>query len=160
MKLFIRFFNKKAEISARKMIFYIVSIPVIVIAFLLLVSILPTIKSEIAKIPPGLEDHLLVQRFLNSPLCFAFLDKETNKVYPRTIDLTKFNEDNLNRCYDAEETNVKAYRLTLVYNNEKITINTRNWEGFLKKSETEYVFVFDEGETQGAKLLIEMQDAK
>ena len=111
-------------------------------------------------IPPDLENHLLTQRFLNSPLCFTYQDEDTNRFYPGVIDLTKFNQDNLNKCYNAEDTKVKAYRLTLDYNNEKITINTKNWEGFLKKAQTEHVFVYDEGETQRAELLIEMQNVK
>ena len=154
------FFNKKADMSARKIIFYGIFGFLAVVAFLLLVWITSTNRSEISKIPPNLENHLLVQRFLNSPFCFAFQDEEINKIYPGIIDLTKFNEDNLNKCYNAEDTNVKAYRLTLSYNNEKISINTKNWEGFLKKAETKHVSVYDDGIIQRGELLIEMQDVK
>ncbi len=117
-------------------------------------------KSEIAEILPGLEDYLLSQRFLNSPLCFALKDEDSSRIYPLVIDSEKFNTNNLNKCYDAKDTKVKAYRLTLNYENEKTTINTKNWQGFLKKAETKKVFVYDKGNIKIAELFIEMQDVK
>ena len=154
------FSNKRADMSARKSIFYTIFGFVAVIAFILLVWMVPSYKSELSTIPLNLENHLLIQRFLNSPLCFTPQDKDTNRFYPGVIDLTKFNQENLDECYNAEDTKVKAYRLTLDYNNQKITINTKNWEGVLKKAQTEHVFVYDEREIQRAELLIEMQNAK
>lgn len=146
--------------SARKVIFYTIFGFVAVIAFILLVWMVPSYKSELGTIPPNLENHLLIQRFLNSPFCFTYQDEDTNRFYPGVIDLTRFNQDNLDECYNAENTEVKAFRLTLDYNNEKITINTNNWGGFLKKTQTEHVFVYDEGEIQRAELLVEIQNAK
>ena len=43
---------------------------------------------------------------------------------------------------------------------EKIIINTKNWEGILEKAETFDVFVYNAGAIQKAKLKIEVQDAK
>ncbi len=154
------FSNKKSDIAGRKLIFYIVFGFALTGGFLLLMWLLPKNASEVNEIPIGLENYLSAQRFLNSPLCFAFQDKDTSIVYPGMIDLTKFNQDNLNKCYNAENTKVKAYRFTLNYNNRKSTISTKNWEGLLKEAKTEQVLVNDIGNIQGAELFIEVQDAK
>ena len=142
------------------MIFYVIFSFIIVIAFLFIVWFVPAYRSEISKIPVGLENYLLTQRFLNSPLCFTLQDKDTNRVYPLTIDLSKFNQENLDRCYNVKDTNVKAYRLTLNYGTEKKTISTKNWGGFLKKAQTKDIFIYNNGETQRGELFVEMQDVK
>lgn len=160
MKISKIFFNKKSDISARKVIYYVVVGFVLIVAFLLIVWLASSGKSKISEIPAGLENYLITQRFLSSQHCFVFQDKDTNRVYPRVIDLAKFNEENLNKCYNAKDTKVKAYRLTLTYGNEKITINTQNWEGFLKKAETKQVFVYNKEKSERGELFIEVQDAK
>ena len=154
------FSGKKSSIAGRKVIFYIYAAVAVSITFLILVWIIPANFSEIAVIPAGLENYLLIQRFFTSPLCFALQDEKTDRVDSWTIDLAKFNENNLNKCYDAQNTDVKAYRLTLDYNHKKITVSTKNWGGFLEKAEAFNVFVYDSGIIQKAELLIEVQDAK
>ncbi len=109
------FSGKKSQIASRKIVFYIIAAIIISIAFLLLVYVIPSRKSEIALIPLTLENYLLTQRFFNSPSCFAFQDEKTSRAYPWIIDLEKFSQDNLNKCYDANNKDVKAYRLTLGY---------------------------------------------
>lgn len=153
-------FNKKADISARKLIFYIIVSFILTAIFLLITWLAYSDKSKISEIPIELENYITVQRFLNSPYCFIYSDKDTNRVYHWIIDIKKFNQNNLNKCYNAGDTKVKAYRLTISYGDEKITINTKNWEGFLKKAETKHVFANDEGTIQSADLFIETQNAK
>lgn len=160
MTTFRIFLNKKSEVSARKIIFYGVACFVIVAAFFLIVWISYSGKSKINEIPSGLENYILAQRFLRSPVCFTLKDKDTNRAYPMAIDLEKFNQANLDNCYNAEGTQVKAYRLTLDYSGTKININTRNWEGFLKKAETKKILLYDHGKIQMAELFVEAQDAK
>lgn len=154
------FLNKKSQIAPRKVIFYIYATVAVSISFLILVWIIPANFSEIAVIPSGLENYFIVQRFFTSPSCFAMQDVETGRVDSWTIDLVKFKEENLNSCYDAQDTDVKAYRLVLDYNNEKIILSTKNWKGFLEKAETFQVFVYDSGKIQKSDLLIEVQSAK
>ena len=109
------FSGKKSQIASRKIVFYIIAAVVISIAFLLLVFIIPSQKSNIAIIPSGLENYLLTQRFFNSPSCFAFQDEKTDRAYPWIIDLAKFDQNNLDKCYGANSRDLKAYRLTLGY---------------------------------------------
>jgi len=152
--------NKKSQIHGRKMFYYIIFGFVAIVVFFFIIWLTSSEKSEISIIPPGLENYLLTQRFLNSALCFAFQDEDTDRIYPWLIDLNKFNQDTLNKCYGAEETNVKAYKLTLTYGENKVTLNTKNWEGFLKSGETKDIFVIYEGGIQREELFIEMQDVK
>lgn len=155
------FSNRKADISGRKMIFYIVFSFVAAITFMLIVYLTDSGRSKIADIPSGLEDYLLIQRFLSSSNCFAYQDADSGRTEHRSIDLQKFNEINLNKCYDATDTKIKAFRLTLSYGNSKNTINTKNWEGFVKRAETRVIDVYDGQIRQmQAELFIEVQYAK
>ena len=109
------FSEKKSLIAGRKVIFYIIAGVAMSIAFLILAWIIPVSQSEIAIIPVGLEDYVLSQRFFSSSSCFALQDKQTDRTSQYVIDLEKFNQANINKCYDAQSTDVKAYRLTLDY---------------------------------------------
>ena len=115
------------------------------IAFLITLWVVPATGSEISQIPIGLENYLLSQRFLNSPLCFVYQDVDTNRAYPFIIDIKKFNQENLNKCYNTKDTNVKAYQFTLNYDRESKKISTKNWKGFLWKAETKQVSVYADG---------------
>lgn len=154
------FFGRKAQIAGRKIIFYIVFAIVAALTFMLIVYMVSSDKSKIAVIQPGLEDYLLIQRFLLSPECFAYRNADSGRAYAWTIDPEKFNQNNLNRCYAAENTQVKAFRLTLSYGAFKSTLITKNWEGFIKKAETKKVYVYDKGQIRQGELFIEVQDVK
>ena len=146
---------KKSQIGGRKQLFYLIVGVLAVLLFLFITVFVSFDRSSIASIPPGLENYLMTQRFLSSP-CFAFQDKDTKRVYPLLIDLEKFSEANLNNCYSASETNVKAYRLTLGTSAAK----TRNWEGYVKRADTKQVYVYDNGNVKSMGLFVETQDAK
>ena len=154
-----RLFNKKADMSARKMVFYMVFSFVAVVVFFLIFWMFSSNKSQIAEIPSGFENFFLMQRFTNSPICFT-LKEESGRVYPWVIDAKKFDLSNLNRCYDTYNTNTKAFRLTLTYKNVKTTVSTRNWEGILNKGVTRKVIVYQDGALEKGELFIEVQDAK
>jgi hypothetical protein len=147
------------DISGRKIMFYLVAVLVITASFFLIVWFVSTGKTQISEITPGLENYLIIQRFLSSPSCFVF-EEEQIKAHPLVLDPKKFNQNNLDKCYNAENTKVKAYNLRLKYGTEEKSLATRNWEGFLKKSETKRIYVYDEGRIIRGELIIEMQDAK
>ena len=152
--------SKKGQIHGRKMIFYLIFFGFFLTIYLgLVVYFAQSEWAEKSNIPVGLENYLLAQRFLDSQLCFTFQD-DNDRVYPWVIDLKKFNQENLNECYNAKSRDVKAYRLTLDYNNEKKIISTKNWEGFLKSAQTKRVFVYDDEKLKEADIFVEMQDAK
>lgn len=150
----------ESSIAGRKLIYYLVAIFVIVAGFFIVLWLVLSNKSDMSEIPAGIEDYLTLQRFLNSPSCFAFTDKDTKRVSAWLLDASKFTQETLGNCYNAGSTNVNAYRFTLAYNNQKIILNTKNWEGFFKKAETKQVYVYDAGKIQKAELFIETQNAK
>lgn len=152
--------NKNADISGRKIIFYAVFGFTAAIVFLLILWLTASKESELSKIPPGIETYLTSQRFLNSPLCFAYQEENTKRAYHWIIDLRKFNQEVLNKCYNAENTKANAYRLTLTHGSEKKTLTTKNWEGFFKKAETKHIKVYDGEKIQNAEIFLEIQDAK
>lgn len=152
--------NRKGDISGRKIIFYAVFGFAAAVIFLLILWLTSSKESELSTIPPGIETYLTSQRFLNSPLCFALQDSQTKRVQNWIIDLEKFNQGVLDKCYKAENTKVNAYRLTVTYGNEKKTLATKNWEGFFKRAETKKVMIYNGASIQNGELFIEIQDAK
>src|SRR3989344_4492949 len=71
--------------------------------FCLLLSYIITLEvTDIADIPKDLEMDIFIQRFLNNPECFAYEDREISRVYPGVIDLEKFKQENLDKCYKIE----------------------------------------------------------
>ena len=156
------FVHKKAEtdISARKVIFYIVFGILASITFLFIVFLVPANASEISRIPEGMENYILIQRYLTSSSCFIYADKDTSRAYAGIIDAEKFTQANLDRCYDVQDSNAKAYRLTLNYGKDPKTIKTKNWEGFLAKAQTEKIKVYENNQMKEGTFFIEMQDAR
>ena len=152
--------STESSIAGRKLIYYIVVIPIIVTGFFIVVWIVSSNKSSISEIHAGVEDYLVLQRFLNSPSCFAFVDNDLKRVSSWMIDLSKFTQENLEKCYNADSTRVNAYRITLSYNDQKVVISTKNWEGFFKKAETRRIYLYNNNKIQKAELFIEMQNAK
>ena len=134
--------NKKADMSGRKIIFYIIFSFVGAITFMLIVYLSSSQESKIAEIPYGLEENMLFHRFLNSPSCFAMYDENIQRAYPQIIDLSKFTKEQIDKCYDPAD-NLMAFKLTLEYDGKQKQVETRNWQGFLKKSEIRRVFVYD-----------------
>lgn len=153
--------NKKAsDISSRKTIFYIIFGFLAVATFLIIIFLIPARSSEISTIAPGLEDYIIIGRLMNSPSCFAFQDELTKRTKENLVDIKKFTQQSLDNCYNEKETSLKAYRITLEYENEKKTIATMNWEGFLSKSKKFYVNVNDEEKIKQGTIVIDIQNAK
>ena len=158
---FLKIFHDKRgdEESGEKSLYSIIVAGILgTIVVLTIIYLMSSNNSKIAEIPVGLEDYLIIQRFFTSPTCFAFQDADTRRNYPWREDIEKFNEININKCYDADN-RLKAYRLTLNYKDNKIIINTKNWEGFFKRALTKSVFVYENGNIGKGEVFIEMEDA-
>ena len=68
--------------------------------------------AEASRIPPSLEDEvLLASRFYNLGECFAYVD-EVGRVHSKTIDQEKFTKAILDSCYAPSNANY-AFRLAL-----------------------------------------------
>lgn len=99
-----RFFrSKKAQeteipLIGQKLVFFAFGIFVI---GLLAVGFIMTTSSYVYKttvMPKGLQRDLYITRFLSSPLCFAYQDQETRRVYPSYVDVSKFSGQQLASC--------------------------------------------------------------
>ncbi|MCX6706532.1 MAG: hypothetical protein NT001_00095 [Candidatus Woesearchaeota archaeon] len=63
----------------------------------------------------GNSENVVIQsRFFNSPLCFAYQDTATNRVYPGIIDLSKFGQERMDLCYEVPENYISGcFRIQL-----------------------------------------------
>src|SRR3989344_1588865 len=126
----------------------------IFVAFCLLLLYIITVEiTNVAEIPGGLESYIFIQRFLNSPDCFAYQEKDTLRIYPGIIDLERFAQENLDKCYKIESyMYAPGFKLTI---NDK-TIQSSNFE-FSKQKTARNILIFKEGKFENAKLYIEYE---
>ena len=147
--------------ATSKVIAYIVFGFIFVGFCILLFFILSKETINTAKIPPGLEEYIFIQRFLSSQDCFAYQDKETLRIYPGIIDLEKFKQERLedkeeNKCYKIEKgTNAPNFRL--IIGNKKIQ-TTNDFESIKKKNTIKKsILIFKEGKFENAGLEIQYE---
>lgn len=156
--------NKKAQIAGRKVLFYMMFGFIAAATALVLLYITTTDNSKISRIPAGLEEYILINRFIHSPDCFAYEAKLIDRAYP-LIDWEKFTDGSLRYCYNFNSTKIKGFELTLIIENEEKqkhekTISTANWQGLLRKKIEKNVIVLKEGKEFNGKLIIGIQDEK
>lgn len=118
---------------------------------------------QAASMPADLEDQLiLIPRFYNSEDCFAYKDRFGN-VHTKTIDLNKFNQENMDICFPQSDVNY-AFRLSLEIPELDVDIKpvySSNWiGGITKKKVEENVLVLSEGTKYNGKLNIGIKDVK
>jgi len=98
--------GKKGESAfevAETSIFYIVILPIIALIVIAFVFFLNSYANKLAAVPDEIKAEIISLRFTNIPECFAYQDLETGRVYSGTIDLEKFNEEQMNECYFTDE---------------------------------------------------------
>lgn len=146
---------KKAFYAGDTAPFYAVFAIVISILFMFFLILINTYSSNTAQIPENLESYILTQRFLRSPECFTYQDI-SGRVHPLLIDITKFTEERLNKCYNSENKKLPAFQLIL---NDK-TIQTANWDeeiGIQKRDKYD-ILVYSENKKQHVKLSVGIQN--
>ena len=120
--------NKKGQgfDVARKTIYWILAsilISVVVLAFAFGIA---GYREKITRTPPELPAALIALRFTNIEECFAVIDSNTKAVITGTVDLQKFNEDTLLKCYATEQEQgfrTFNFRLKLVNSDKEIITN-------------------------------------
>lgn len=154
--------SRRATIAGRKVLFYMIFALVAAATAFILVYVTTTDASEIDNMPLGLEEYILINRFLHSPECFAYKDESIDRIYS-FIDWSKFTDASLRHCYNLNSTIVKGFELTLTIQNEKNekeekTISTANWEGMLRKKTETKIMVLKEGKIYRGVLVISIQN--
>lgn len=137
--------NKKGDISAEKVIFYILFGFVFVGACIILLYIISEESSDIIQIPKGLGNFVFVQMFLNNPECFAYQDLEIGRIYPGIIDLEKFTSERFDSCYKGDI----QFRLKI---KDKI-VETSDFK--MKKGYEKQILIFKDNKFEEGKIYIE-----
>ncbi len=113
---------------ARKTIYWTLIMFVIVMVFLAFWFTIGNFKQKAVYLPLETKAELLSQRFTSSVDCFAYKDPLTDKVNVGTIDITKFTEAQLDRCYLIQSTKEINFQLVLEYvGGEKVILKTDKW---------------------------------
>ncbi len=79
----------------------------------------------------NLEYSIISARIVNNPFCLAYEDKDTKRIYPGIIDISKFEENKLQECIiTTDELRPLGVRLelkTVNSNYEPIFLNEENY---------------------------------
>ncbi len=159
---------KKAQLFAHDVIFYVAVLFIIAILLLLFTFLIIRIGNVKIETPKNLDTFIFLQRFINSPLCFSASQREFNYFF-NTIDIEKFNQETLDKCYAVEEKSkfkektVKAFSLTLkdIKNNQEIILTTKNFDdSALITKKTKEINIYDKGKISKGFLIVEIQNAK
>lgn len=131
--IFSRVRGKKAQQVPQKVFHYTIFPLVLVVVFTFFVGTTNLYAETEADIPDSVEPTILISRFINSPDCFVYIDKASQRAYPGILDWEKLTNKNLHDCYDVEEdSESSAYKITVVLTginlNKKAEFKTLNWE--------------------------------
>lgn len=81
-------------------------------------------RDRLTAVPAELKGELISLRFTNNQNCFAYQDSLTKRIYPGIIDLSKFTEDQLHRCYNTNlETGGQDFNFRLQLGDKEIKTN-------------------------------------
>lgn len=108
--------SKKGQFEvARKSIYWLLAGVVITIVILAFALIMSSYQNKLVEVPPKLRAELLSLRFMNTPECFTYQDPVTGKIFPGIIDLNKYTQERLDKCYRTEkEKGYKDYNFGLI----------------------------------------------
>ena len=115
-----------------------------------------------------LQHNILIQRLFYDKNCFSFVEDERS--YPGIIDLSKFDENRLNKCIDYQQGKVQGVTLNLTdFNHNQLAYTEVNKQLTLRMPECgvekkqfecffdkKYVLVLNEGKFEKALLNIEV----
>lgn len=156
--------NKKATENwvLDSILFLILSVIILGFSILIFLVIIDYFASKDVEIPKGVEEFILIERFYNSPDCFAYQDEQTGRVYQKSIDLNKFKDKaSLSKCFLSSNPKY-AFKLELENpeNQEKIVITTPDWANNADfRLEQRDVFIYLDNKIENRKLSISIQNA-
>ena len=164
------FFSKKASgyILGKKPLYFIINLICLTISFILFSYAISREVYSTTVIPDNLEATIFINRFLNSPECLAYQDKETGRTYPGIIDLEKFNDTTLEKCYSTEDDTLKSFKITLESPDPDIAskfgteiernfILTPNWGARRYTQTSQYVLIHYKENFYRGRILIAVQ---
>ena len=158
-------FQKKGQafFPPSKLLFWIMYIIIAGVAAVTLTSIAFDLGSQQTRIRENLESLYLTQRFLKSPDCFTHSNGDV--VARGVIDIKKFTDENLNKCYKIPPAAFPAFRLNLKSDTGQIssTIQTQNWNGNREpeiKMTPRNARILSNEKIQNGVMVVEIQNAR
>jgi len=149
----------KASLSlTEKVIFFI---PVAILLGVLAVTfyfVASSYYKTIIFIPPATEDEIIFNRFFSSPSCFVYQDPYTQRAYPGIIDKEKFNQLQLNNCYNNPqkrnlEISIQIENQPLLNSQQnEIKLRSENFRNRHPKTITRNILLKDQDIIKPAKL--------
>tara|TARA_Y100000310_G_scaffold344364_1_gene456773 strand:- start:13411 stop:13905 length:495 start_codon:yes stop_codon:yes gene_type:complete len=148
--------NKKGDFeTSLTSIFWLVMIfviTIVVIAFFLIIS---SYQQNVVSVPSELQAELISLRFTNIPECFAY--HINNVTQAGVIDLQKFNDEQMLKCYQTE--NKKTYNFRLRLKETKREVLSNNYRSKDDFTIFKNVLVRDGNQLKKDKLIIYVQEA-
>ena len=152
-------FSKKAQFSpARKQMYFMIIGFVMTVILFGAFFMMNKYKNDLTKYPDELESSLIYSMFVNNPHCFAYQDSTTNRTYPYSVDLSKFNEQRIHDCYPLNrEKGFERYNFKVIIEGRDIELKTNNF--FNRVFFTKYydVLIYDNGEKTKDRLILLVQ---
>ena len=153
---------RKAQYAADTAPFYVVFGIVVSILFLAFMWLLAYYTSDTSRIPDGVEYDIITERFFSST-CFGYTSPELDLPQRDIIDWYKFNQDNLDDCYNTTSSQQPQFILKLEINRsrrETDEIKTKHWidnTGFDRREPPRNVLVYYEDKIREGQLIITTQ---
>jgi len=87
----------------RKQIYWGIAVFIVLIAALMMVlMIFPSFLNSLVEVPPELRAELISLRFVNTAECFTYQDPASGRIFAGVIDLQKFTQVRMDKCYRTE----------------------------------------------------------
>ena len=148
--------NKKGQFEvAKTSLFWVVMVfvlTIVIIAFALIVS---NFQKKVVEVPAELQVELIALRFASISECFAYSVNDV--VQPGVIDLQKFTDEQMDKCYRTESK--KTFNFRLVLENAQKQVLSNNY--FHKDDFTIFkeVLIRDGSELKRDKMVIYVQES-
>ena len=139
---------------AGKSVYWTIAIIILTLVVLAYVGIMTSYVAKVRATPELLRAEVTAARFTGSADCFA--EVVNGRVYPGVIDLTKFTQERMNKCYSTVDTGgVSDFNYLLTLGKKKLRSN----DNFRKRDFTivKPVFVRSGGEVKNGQLIIDVQ---
>jgi len=103
---------------ASKSFYWAIAGTVLTVLTLIFAFTISAYISQVTNTPPEIKVNLISSRFVNIPECFAYQENITKAVYPGVIDLDKFTDEQMLKCYKTSDIGgIKTYNFRLKLKN-------------------------------------------
>lgn len=90
------------DLTRKQMYWGIAAFMVVVATLIMVFVILPRYQQSLVEVPQELRAELISLRFVNTPECFTYQDPVSGRIFAGVIDLQKFIQERMDKCYRTE----------------------------------------------------------